>query len=382
MTEIRIKMSLFLILGLQITEVTGQYSSSVFVRDGDDVTMSCEYVFDGQDECDSTYWILSGSRITHLVKQGKIVKDADPKSDRLSLTQNCSLVLKKVTAGDTDHYNCRQSRSGQYDLNTLVYLSVVTMTEQKDGDEVKFTCSVSPHVYFTHTVKWLHERQKVDEGNTDIKTSQSKSSATVTFPSSYLKKPKYHEMFQCEVTDGYEGKELLTFSAPSSGEDRTTSVQTTTENRKNSRMEPAAPDHSDTSPRQPDWWLYVAVAGGSAALLVIIVALIIWKRAKGRKPQKDGDTENAEQGQGLNSTETQSAPGSSQDTADPDDGVSYASISYTKKTDSRAQVRVRDDDDDDEGDAVTYSTVKVSSSSAGASTDPSDVYANVNKTDG
>ncbi|XP_022614607.1 uncharacterized protein LOC111231676 [Seriola dumerili] len=259
------------------------------------------------------------------------------------------------------------------------------MTEQKDGDEVKFTCSVSAAPGLTHTVKWLHERQNVDEGNTDIKTSQSKSSATVTFPSSLLKKPKYHELFQCEVTDGLRGKvQLFTFSAPSSGEkpgeDRTTTVQTTTENRKNSWMDPAAPDHSDTSPTQPDWRLYAAVAGASAALLVIIVALIIWKRAKGRKPQKDEHAENAEQGQGLNPTETQSAPGTSQDTADPDDGVSYASISYTK-TNGRAQVRVRDDDDDDEGDAVTYSTVKVSSSSAGASTDPSDVYANVNKTD-
>ncbi|XP_023251360.1 uncharacterized protein LOC111646162 isoform X2 [Seriola lalandi dorsalis] len=288
MTEIRIKMSLFLILGLQITEVTGQFSSSVFVRDGDDVTMSCKNVFDGQDECDSINWFLIGSRITDLVRKGKIVKDADPKSDRLSLTQNCSLVLKKVTAGDADHYNCRQSRSG-HDLNTLVYLSVVTMTEQKDGDEVKFTCSVSPHVYFTHTVKWLHERQNEDEGNTDIKTSQSESSATVTFPSSYLKKPKYHEMFQCEVTDGFGGRELLNFSAPSSGEDRTTSVQTTTENRKNSLMEPAAPDHSDTSPRQPGWLRLVIVSVGLTLLILSVVTVDIWTRSKGNKTQTDDD---------------------------------------------------------------------------------------------
>ncbi|XP_056261010.1 uncharacterized protein LOC130187420 isoform X6 [Seriola aureovittata] len=293
MTEIRIKMSLFLILGLQITEVTGQFSSSVFVRDGDDVTMSCKYVFDGQDECDSTYWILHGSRITHLVKQGKIVKNADPKSDRLSLTQNCSLVLKKVTAGDTDRYDCQQFRSGQQLQYTLVYLSVVTMTEQKDGDEVKFTCSVSPAPGFRHTVKWLHERQKVDEGNTDIKTSQSKSSATVTFPSSYLKKPKYHEMFQCEVTDGFRGRELLTFSAPSSGEkpgeDRTTSVQTTTENRKNSLMEPAAPDHRDTSPRQPGWLRLVIVSVGLTLLILSVVTVDIWTRSKGNKTQTDDD---------------------------------------------------------------------------------------------
>ena len=43
------------------------------------------------------------------------------------------------------------------------------------------------------------------------------------------------------------------------------------------------------------------------------------------------------------------------------------------------QVRCNDDDGDDEGDAVTYTTVKASSSSAGASTDLSSLYATVNK---
>ncbi|MEQ2238246.1 hypothetical protein ILYODFUR_031228 [Ilyodon furcidens] len=48
---------------------------------------------------------------------------------------------------------------------------------------------------------------------------------------------------------------------------------------------------------------------------------------------------------------------------DPEDNVSYASISYTKKSTSNS--RIKSDDDDDDGDAVTYSTLKASS------TDPS-----------
>lgn len=45
-----------------------------------------------------------------------------------------------------------------------------------------------------------------------------------------------------------------------------------------------------------------------------------------------------------------------------------------------SQVQDKDDTgyDDDEGDAVTYSTVKASSSSAGASADPTNLYATVN----
>ncbi len=42
------------------------------------------------------------------------------------------------------------------------------------------------------------------------------------------------------------------------------------------------------------------------------------------------------------------------------------------------QVRGKDDDDG-EDEAVTYSTVKASSSSAGASADPSGLYATINK---
>ncbi|TDH00721.1 hypothetical protein EPR50_G00191430 [Perca flavescens] len=73
------------------------------------------------------------------------------------------------------------------------------------------------------------------------------------------------------------------------------------------------------------------------------------------------------QGLTSNSAATQSAPETSQDTADPEGGVSYASISYTKKTNSRAQVQRKNDDD-----AVTYTTVKASSA------DPSVLYATIN----
>ncbi|KAF3703151.1 hypothetical protein EXN66_Car018839 [Channa argus] len=58
---------------------------------------------------------------------------------------------------------------------------------------------------------------------------------------------------------------------------------------------------------------------------------------------------------------------------DPEEGVCYITINFTKKTDRKVQ-----GDDDDEGEAVTYSTVKASSSAAAAaSTDPSSLYATI-----
>ncbi|GLD57010.1 uncharacterized protein AKAME5_000929100 [Lates japonicus] len=172
----------------------------------------------------------------------------------------------------------------------------------------------------------------------------------------------------------------FTFSPQSSGDDKTTATQSFKKmTKKQRRPNVRAPPVRNTPPDPPltpqsSWWIYVGVAVALAVLLTTVVAVVILKRRKGNKTQMD---ENA--GQRLNPTETQPGPKTSQDMADPEEGVSYASISYIKKTDSKTQVQVKVGDD--EGDAVTYSTVKVSSSSAGASTDPSNIYATIDKPD-
>ena len=83
-----------------------------------------------QDKCDSTTWLFSGLRNTaavELINLGQIGENAKAKSDRLSVTVNCSLVIKKVTVEDVGCYSCRQfNRSGQrQDRDAKVYLSVI-----------------------------------------------------------------------------------------------------------------------------------------------------------------------------------------------------------------------------------------------------------------
>ncbi|XP_042247148.1 uncharacterized protein LOC121882772 [Thunnus maccoyii] len=287
MVELRwIKMSLFLILGLHFTAVTGQTSLDITVRVGDEVTLSCENVMTDQDKCNSISWIFSGLRNTaavELIEVGQIGENAKAKSDRLSVTVNCSLVIKKVTVEDVGRYTCRQFKSGQQQgQDSRVYLSVVTMTEHKDTDKVTLNCSVSTYEQCRQTVKWVYEGNDWDVNTHHMKESQSSCFATVMFTTSHLAEmSKYSESFKCNVTDKNK-VQLFAFSPQSS--------------------------------------------------------VILNK-------------------------------------ADPEDGVSYVSISFTKKTNSKARVR---GDGDDEGDAVTYSTVKASSSSAGASTDPSNLYATIN----
>ncbi|GLD57005.1 uncharacterized protein AKAME5_000928700 [Lates japonicus] len=126
---------------------------------------------------------------------------------------------------------------------------------------------------------------------------------------------------------------------------------------------------SDDKTDFPEWATFIIVAVGLLTLLMIFVVFIKWKRNKANKTQMDDKI-----GWSLDSAVPPSAPETSQDMADPEDGLSYVSVSYTKTSDSKARVQGKDG----ENDAVTYTTVKVhSSSSAGASTDPCDLYATI-----
>ncbi|CAK6979361.1 uncharacterized protein LOC121882147 isoform X1 [Scomber scombrus] len=98
----------------------------------------------------------------------------------------------------------------------------------------------------------------------------------------------------------------------------------------------------------PDWAKFTIVAVGIASLLIIVLVLIRFKKTKRNKTQMD------------------------ENIADPEDGVSYAYVTFAKKNNCKARVRGGDA-------AVIYSTVKASSSSAGASTDPGNLYATVNR---
>ncbi|XP_075939689.1 uncharacterized protein LOC142941599 [Anarhichas minor] len=359
MSEFRwIKTSLSLILVLQFTAAaTRQLLLFVNVRDGDEVTLPCNSVIDGHESCDSTTWIFTNLRISstvvELVRDGQIVKD---KSDRLSVSEKCSLVIKNVTDEDGARYDCRQFRSGQLlGENAVVHLSVVTMTEHEEDNKVTLRCSVSTYEY-EHRVKWLLQGQDVDEDHRDFKTSQSYCSASLTFPTSHFIYTLRFNSFKCKVTRGDKVQQFSFRNSPSGEKTGDDTITATTESTPTEDVTKAA-NTTTPSAISSIWW-YVIVAVVLVALLIITVALIKWKRAKGNTTRTDCNV-------GLTS---HPAPETSQDTADPEEGVSYASVSYIKKTNSKAQGRSKHDDDDDD-DAVTYATVKASSA------DPSILYA-------
>uniref|UniRef100_A0A3B3C608 Ig-like domain-containing protein n=1 Tax=Oryzias melastigma TaxID=30732 RepID=A0A3B3C608_ORYME len=103
---------------------------------GDEVTLKCENPNDFSDGCSWITWIYSQStkQTINLFEHGKILKDVGSKSDRLSLTEKCSLVIKKITDEDAGSYNCRQFRtSGHMETEFQVELTV------KNEHDVKST---------------------------------------------------------------------------------------------------------------------------------------------------------------------------------------------------------------------------------------------------
>ncbi|XP_028461810.1 uncharacterized protein LOC114573703 isoform X2 [Perca flavescens] len=355
MAEFRpIQITLFVILLLQFT-VAGQNLLSVTVRAGDEVTLPCENVII-QDNCDKTTWLSSRkgeAAAVELITLGQI-NDEIPKakSDRLSVKEKCSLVIKNVTEENVGRYTCRQfNRSGgpQQGPDAVVHLSVVTMVEQKNTDDtVTLICSVLTDAGCDHSVKWLYEGNE-----NDVEITPHTCSASVTFPPHLNQK-----LLKCNMTDKKNGNTLLCNVGPQSSCKETGSTTVGTDN----------------TPTTPDWWVYIIVPVGVTALLAAIIIVVVIRRKK-TKSNKTQTNENI--GLSLNPAETQSAPETSQDMADPEGGVFYASVSHTKKSSSRAQARGKDADDED--DAVTYSTVKAPPPSAAASADISDLYATINK---
>ncbi|XP_077949624.1 uncharacterized protein LOC120814399 isoform X12 [Gasterosteus aculeatus] len=319
MAEFRgIQTSLLLILMLQFTEAATE--QRLTVRDGDEVTLPCNSVTEDQNNCDSTVWLFTYSRSTQavvLVRNGQI-DEAKAESDRLSVSQNCSLVMKKVTHGDVGRYVCREFRPGGQHKDAEVHLSVVSMTEETNRDKVTLRCSVWTYERCEHTVKWMNGGQHVDKDNEEVKTSPSLCFASLSFKTSHFFYTSSFTSLKCEVTDG---DKVMQFS-PSG--DKTV-------------------------------WVYVLSAVVLVALLIIIVFVVKWKINKGNTTR-------------TNNNDVPTAPPAAEAplTAGPEDGVSYATISYTQKADSKAQGRSNHGDD-----AVTYSTVKASSA------DPSNVYASI-----
>ncbi|XP_029966850.1 uncharacterized protein LOC115402437 isoform X2 [Salarias fasciatus] len=209
-------MSLYFLLMLHVTV------AAVVQRAGEDVTLTCEHELEGQRDCNGTIWNYGHGRAASfdLVEIGKIENNGEIESERLRVTANCSLIIKKVTVQDVGHYYCEQYKSDDSKNHILVHWSVVHLsvativTEQEVDDEETLKCFVmSSEENCEQEVKWMIKDQDIDEENSQIKTEKNECSATVTLKKSHYLHPQTH-FLSCEVTD-WTGEKLRFSPRPS-----------------------------------------------------------------------------------------------------------------------------------------------------------------------
>ncbi|XP_030577810.1 uncharacterized protein LOC115774595 [Archocentrus centrarchus] len=200
MAEFRwIQMLSFLILMLQFNTAATQQTYTLLVRFSDEVTLPC-----GQSDCGRTEWLFRGVTSADKVQlnnRGTIVEKDKSKSDRLTVTADCSLLIKTITVGDAGCYtatNCSSQHNQQQQYADFhVHLSVISMTEHENNGEVTLFCSVLGFRKCAYTVQWIYEGE---DKPSDMKISARYCTASVTFTISDLnQKSKFYELLKCNV---------------------------------------------------------------------------------------------------------------------------------------------------------------------------------------
>ncbi|XP_054910374.1 uncharacterized protein LOC129375367 [Poeciliopsis prolifica] len=320
-------MYLQLILMITVTAAAGHQVSVFVVRVGDEVTLPCKYVTDGQNKCNTTTWTLFQSSAVTLFEDGKFNLTV---SDRLNVSAKCSLVIKKVTMKDVGRYTCSQL-TGQQRSNSPVYLSVVLLTEQKTNISFILSCSVMDYEFNRHTVEWLHEGEGETSSHSEPSPPFYRSTAVLT--TSLHQNSTFFSSTKCKVTNILTKEvQLFTFSHQPTDHDAEHNA-----------------DHNADHDTGWTWW-HIVVSVASAAILIIILLFIKWKKTKGSEIKKEENTQEPI----LQPEGTVLDPETSEAMVEPAECVYYASVCYAKR---KKQVH-SSEDNYSPGDTAVYAEVK------------------------
>ncbi|KAM9355075.1 uncharacterized protein KZ484_013283 isoform 1-T1 [Pholidichthys leucotaenia] len=199
------------------------------------------------------------------------------KSDRMSVTASCALVIKRVTEEDAGHYTCLQyTRNARYPLSTFS-LGFVRMTENKNGHSVRFTCFAPLLSQCKQSIYWNLNR--------DFKltlsamwTKDDCSSHFIVFTSEINQ--TFYDMLECKVKS-YSTDEVMSFPfmSKSSGDNVTTAATVMTVTNNNPT------NHQDFMIR------CAVVSVGLAALIIFVVTVNMWAKTTVKKTQMEENTE-------------------------------------------------------------------------------------------
>lgn len=307
---------------------------------GDVVTLKCAHVIDYPD-CSSTTWLFNRNGTTiNEVKLGKKIENP-ARGGRLHLGSDCSLTVYDVRAEDAGVYICQQydSHGSQYGEDTLIYLSLLTITPSssaailKSSTDLVLSCSLFTYEGCEpkHTMKWFKEHSELQEEQ--ITRPLCESTLTV-------RKEDNNTRFRCQLNKDKEAKTFVDFTPVFPGNTPKTATRTTT----------AATWFSD----QIDIFIAVGGALGAALVISFIILIIIGRRKRNTKTQSFSPTPTDDQ-IGLNAISvnmSQTDGPTSEDKTDPDDGLTYVFIDHSKKKTTPGGNAQKEDN------LVTYATVK------------------------
>nr|XP_020482333.1 uncharacterized protein LOC109976653 [Labrus bergylta] len=144
MTRERNPERLLLLVSLFLTGVRCEKESLfVYGTAGDQALLPCTNLI--TSDCSRISWTFffkgDGVRYTTEVDQGKVRADSD-KVDRMSLSPNCSLVLRDLKTKDAGSYVCLQDGNGITDIyfSVLTIMSVSTITDLQRGGNLSLSC--------------------------------------------------------------------------------------------------------------------------------------------------------------------------------------------------------------------------------------------------
>ncbi|KAI7791852.1 uncharacterized protein LOC130548067 [Triplophysa rosa] len=144
-----------ILLSSLFTGVSGAEVTRVFISSGESVSLPCN---DALHQCSSTTWIYNNYTSSSAVEVffGGINKNNTERSERLSLTSECSLNIYNTTQHDRGVYTCRQYVNGlHHGPESQVYLHVLhvssssssssSQTEIRANTSVTLSCQLWSH---------------------------------------------------------------------------------------------------------------------------------------------------------------------------------------------------------------------------------------------
>ncbi|XP_056604164.1 uncharacterized protein LOC130420695 isoform X2 [Triplophysa dalaica] len=126
-----------ILLSSLFTGVRGAQETHLFISSGESVSLSCN---DALHQCSSTTWIYNNYTTSPAVEvfTGGIRKNNTERSERLSLTSDCSLNIYNTTQHDGGLYTCRQYvNESHHEPDSHVFLHVLHVSSSSSSSQTE-----------------------------------------------------------------------------------------------------------------------------------------------------------------------------------------------------------------------------------------------------